>query len=120
MTRVWSAQAKKAELGLGAPRKLFGSATLARMYYGAAATTTATNDPLLPAGKADTHVSSSSAATMTATNDPLRPAGYKVVRLHEVESLETRKMLMAQVHDVIRQNYGKRTHWSGGREHISK
>ena len=72
-------QAKKAELGLGAPRKLFGSATLARMYYGAAATT---------------------------TTDTSLPAGYKVVRLHQVESLETRKKLMAQVHDVIRQNYG--------------
>jgi hypothetical protein len=34
------------------------------------------------------------------------PSAYKVIRLHDVPSLETRKRLMAQVHDVIRQNYG--------------
>lgn len=32
---------KKAEMGLGQPRRLFGSATLARMYYGAEETTNA-------------------------------------------------------------------------------
>ena len=34
------------------------------------------------------------------------PSRYKIIRLHEVQSLETRKLLIAQVHDVIRQNYG--------------
>jgi len=34
------------------------------------------------------------------------PSAYKVIRLHDVPSLETRKRLMAQVHDVLRQNYG--------------
>ena len=34
------------------------------------------------------------------------PSAYTVIRLHDVPSLETRKRLMAQVHDVIRQNYG--------------
>ena len=33
-------------------------------------------------------------------------SGYKVIRLHDVQSLEKRRLLMAQVHDVIRQNYG--------------
>ena len=46
-----------------------------------------------------------------ATDTPMFPAGAKpagatVIRLHDVQSLEKRKLLMAQVHDVIRQNYG--------------
>ena len=35
-----------------------------------------------------------------------KPAGATVIRLHDVQSLEKRKLLMSQVHDVIRQNYG--------------
>ena len=46
-----------------------------------------------------------------ATDTPMfpaaaKPAGATVIRLHDVKSLEKRKLLMAQVHDVIRQNYG--------------
>ena len=33
-------------------------------------------------------------------------SGYKVIRLHNIQALEKRRLLMAQVHDVIRQNYG--------------